>query len=170
MEMRNFAARRPAMIFSFLLANPGLISGSSPGSPLLWDKFPPSRIQSILIRQIFLSPSKGSPGKGAISRETKRYSFSPDLGTDFGDHFSLDAEIFNRGGAMAVSGKYGKVFISKIGEEEPIFILRAQDQLAAQTIEMYRDLAAKNGLPLAESLQKEIEAFRNWGGLKRMPD
>lgn len=26
---------------------------------------------------------------------------------------------------MAVSGKYGKVLISKIGEEEPIFILRA---------------------------------------------
>ena len=71
---------------------------------------------------------------------------------------------------MAISGKYGKVFISKIGEEEPIFILRAQDQLAAQAIEMYRDLAAKKGLPLAESLQKEIEAFRNWSGPKRMPD
>jgi hypothetical protein len=71
---------------------------------------------------------------------------------------------------MAVSGKYGNVFISKIGEEEPIFILRAQDQLAARAIEMYRDLAAKNGLPLAESLQKEIEVFRSWGGPKRMPD
>lgn len=71
---------------------------------------------------------------------------------------------------MAVSGKYGKVFISKIGEEEPIFILRAQDQLAAQAIEMYRDLAAKNGLPMAESLQKEIDTFRSWNGLKKMPD
>ena len=71
---------------------------------------------------------------------------------------------------MAVSGKDGKVFISKIGEEEPIFILRAQDQLAAQAIEMYRDLAAKNGLPLAENLQKEIETFRRWKGPKRMPD
>ncbi|KPK91814.1 MAG: hypothetical protein AMJ94_06415 [Deltaproteobacteria bacterium SM23_61] len=39
---------------------------------------------------------------------------------------------------MGISGKYGKVFISKIGEEEPIFILRAQDQLAVQAIEMYR--------------------------------
>lgn len=67
-------------------------------------------------------------------------------------------------------GKYGKVFISKIGEEEPVFILRAQDQLAAQAIEWYRELAAKNGLPLAESLQKEIEAFGRWGGPKRMPD
>jgi predicted regulator of Ras-like GTPase activity (Roadblock/LC7/MglB family) len=71
---------------------------------------------------------------------------------------------------MAVSGKYGKVFISKIGEEEPIFILRAQDQLALQAIEMYRDLVAKNGLILAESLQKEIDTFRNWSGPKRLPD
>jgi hypothetical protein len=71
---------------------------------------------------------------------------------------------------MAVSEKYGKVFISKIGEEEPVFILRAQDQLAAEAIERYRDLAAKNGLPMAESLQKEIDAFRNWSGPKRMPD
>lgn len=71
---------------------------------------------------------------------------------------------------MAVSGKYGKVFISKIGEEEPIFILRAQDQLALRAIEMYRDLVAKNGLILAESLRKEIDTFRNWGGPKRLPD
>jgi hypothetical protein len=71
---------------------------------------------------------------------------------------------------MAISGKYGKVFISKIGEEEPVFILRAQDQLAAQAIEMYRDLVAKKGLPRAETLEKEIESFRNWKGPKRMPD
>lgn len=72
--------------------------------------------------------------------------------------------------ALAISGKYGKVFISKIGESEPVFILRAQDQLAAQAIEMYRDLAVRNGLPLAETLQKEIEVFRNWSGPKKMPD
>jgi len=71
---------------------------------------------------------------------------------------------------MAVSEKYGRVFISKIGEEEPVFILRAQDELAAEAIERYRDLAAKNGLPMADSLQKEIDAFRNWSGTKRMPD
>lgn len=55
---------------------------------------------------------------------------------------------------MAVSGKYGKVFISKIGEEEPIFILRAQDQLAAQSIEMYRNLAAKKNYPYLEALKR----------------
>ena len=31
---------------------------------------------------------------------------------------------------MAVSGKYGKLDIPKIGEDEPVFILRAQDKLA----------------------------------------
>jgi len=31
---------------------------------------------------------------------------------------------------MAISGKCGKVHIPRIGEEEPVFILRAQDQLA----------------------------------------
>jgi hypothetical protein len=71
---------------------------------------------------------------------------------------------------MAVSGKYGKVFISKIGEEEPVFILRAQDQLPAEAIEKYTDLAIQNGLPGDESLQKEIEVFRNWRGPERMPD
>ncbi|UCD78894.1 MAG: hypothetical protein JSW26_26415 [Desulfobacterales bacterium] len=31
---------------------------------------------------------------------------------------------------MAISGKYGKLDIPKIGEDEPVFILRAQDRLA----------------------------------------
>jgi hypothetical protein len=31
---------------------------------------------------------------------------------------------------MAVSTKYGKVDIPKIGGDEPVFILRAQDKLA----------------------------------------
>lgn len=31
---------------------------------------------------------------------------------------------------MAISTKYGKVDIGNIGEEEPVFILRAQDKLA----------------------------------------
>lgn len=37
---------------------------------------------------------------------------------------------------MAISGKYGKVHIPKIGEKEPVFILRAQDQLAMYAIEI----------------------------------
>ncbi|MBA7486248.1 hypothetical protein ES707_21804 [subsurface metagenome] len=71
---------------------------------------------------------------------------------------------------MALSGKYGRLDIPRIGEEEPIFILRAQDKLAEPTIEMYRLLAASHGCQLAEALYKEIESFRQWPGVKKMPD
>jgi hypothetical protein len=71
---------------------------------------------------------------------------------------------------MAISGKYGKVDIPKIAEKEPVFILRAQDKLAVTIIDMYRLLAASHGSPLAGKLQKEIDAFLNWEGLKKLPD
>ena len=70
---------------------------------------------------------------------------------------------------MAISGKYGKLDIAKVGADEPVFILRAQDKLAETAIEMYRALAASHGRPLAGSLQKEIEAFKKWP-TKKMPD
>jgi len=70
---------------------------------------------------------------------------------------------------MAISGKYGKLSIPKVGADEPVFILRAQDKLADTAIEMYRLLAASHGRPLANSLQKEIEAFRKWP-TKKLPD
>jgi hypothetical protein len=71
---------------------------------------------------------------------------------------------------MAVSTKYGKVDITKIGADEPVFILRAQDKLAEVTIDIYRLLVASHGLKLADSLDKEIEAFRKWPGFKKLPD
>ena len=71
---------------------------------------------------------------------------------------------------MALSGKYGKLNIPRVGEDEPIFILRAQDQLAETTIEVYRSLLASLGSPLAKNLQKEIDAFRRWSGTKKIPD
>lgn len=71
---------------------------------------------------------------------------------------------------MAISTKYGKVDISKIGSDEPVFILRAQDKLAEATIGMYRLLAASHGSRLADSLEKEMEAFRKWPGNKKLPD
>jgi len=70
---------------------------------------------------------------------------------------------------MAISGKYGRVNIPKIGADEPIFILRAQDKLAEPAIEMYRSLVTSHGRPLANSLDKEIEAFKKWP-TKKMPD
>ena len=71
---------------------------------------------------------------------------------------------------MAVSGKYGKIDIPKIGEDEPVFILRAQDKLAEPAIEMYRVLAASHGSPLKETLEEEIDSFRRWSGQKKVPD
>ena len=71
---------------------------------------------------------------------------------------------------MAASGKYGKLSIPRIGEDEPVFILRAQDKLAEPVIEMYRLLAASHGSRLAEELENEIQHFKCWVGKRKMPD
>ncbi|HNR14270.1 MAG TPA: hypothetical protein PLG17_10070 [Thermodesulfobacteriota bacterium] len=71
---------------------------------------------------------------------------------------------------MAVSKKYGKIVISKIGDNEPVFILRAQDVLAESTIELYRVLAESHKAPVAQTLKEEIEEFRRWKGSRKMPD
>lgn len=71
---------------------------------------------------------------------------------------------------MALSGKYGKLDIPRVGSDEPVFILRAQDKLAESAIEMYRVLAASHGAKLAQGLQKEIDSFRRWSGNKKLPD
>ena len=71
---------------------------------------------------------------------------------------------------MALSGKYGKVSIPKIGEEEPVFILRAQDVLAAPTIEMYRLLLESHGSPMIKHVEQEVQVFKHWPGSKKMPE
>ena len=71
---------------------------------------------------------------------------------------------------MALSGKYGRLDIPRIGTDEPIFILRAQDKLAEPAIEMYRQLAASHGCEIAPALQREIDSFRQWQGKKKLPD
>jgi hypothetical protein len=71
---------------------------------------------------------------------------------------------------MAISGKYGKLNIPKIGEAEPVFILRAQDRLAQGVVEIYRVLAASHGYSSIDSLDREIDRFRNWEGKRKMPD
>jgi hypothetical protein len=71
---------------------------------------------------------------------------------------------------MALSGKYGKLGIPRIGEEEPVFILRAQDKLAEPAIEMYRLLTASHGRKIADAVEEEAERFRKWSGNKKMPD
>ncbi|MDD5167897.1 MAG: hypothetical protein PHN75_03690 [Syntrophales bacterium] len=72
---------------------------------------------------------------------------------------------------MAISGKYGKLDIPKIAADEPVFILRAQDILAAPVIQIYQVLVNSHGhRPLAAGLDKEIQTFQKWSGVKKMPD
>ena len=71
---------------------------------------------------------------------------------------------------MAISGKYGKIDIPNIGNDEPVFILRAQDKLAGAAIAMYKTLAATHGASVAEEVKKEIDIFSNWKGTKKLPD
>jgi hypothetical protein len=71
---------------------------------------------------------------------------------------------------MAISGKYGKFDIPRVGENEPVFILRAQDRLAQGVVEIYKVLVASHGSALAKQLDEEIQRFRDWGGPKKMPD
>ncbi len=71
---------------------------------------------------------------------------------------------------MAKSGKYGVLDIPKVGADEPVFILRAQDKLAEPAIEMYRLMAETHGSAMASELHEEIAAFKGWSGNKKMPD
>lgn len=71
---------------------------------------------------------------------------------------------------MALSGKYGKISIGKLGEDEPVFILRARDKLALPALEMYKALASSHDSKVAGSLQQEIDAFRKWKGDRKLPD
>jgi hypothetical protein len=71
---------------------------------------------------------------------------------------------------MAVSGKYGKINIPNVGEDEPVFILRAQDRLAGSAIMMYQALAESHGANVADGVQREIDLFQGWKGQKKLPD
>lgn len=71
---------------------------------------------------------------------------------------------------MARSGKYGKVDIPSIGENEPVFILRAQDKLAETAIALYQALAASHEAAAARGVEGEIQRFREWEGRRKLPD
>ena len=50
---------------------------------------------------------------------------------------------------MAIDGKYGRVTLEKgtIGEDEPVVVFRAQDELLPQILGLYRDLCNAAGSP-----------------------
>jgi hypothetical protein len=69
-----------------------------------------------------------------------------------------------------VSGKYGKISIPKVGEDEPVFVLRGQDRFAEGMIKIYKVIASFHDSPLVSELDREIERFRKWPGRRKMPD
>ena len=71
---------------------------------------------------------------------------------------------------MAVSGKYGKVNIPNIGDDEPVFVLRAQDKLAEAAIRMYQSLAESHEAAMAKGIETEIDLFRTWSGKRKLPN
>lgn len=50
---------------------------------------------------------------------------------------------------MAIDRKYGRVTLGRgtVADDEPVFVIRAQDQLAPALIEHYADLCRESGSP-----------------------
>jgi hypothetical protein len=75
---------------------------------------------------------------------------------------------------MAISREYGKVNISRIGPDEPVFILRAQDKLAEAAIEkfsrLWRLLMVLPWRRISRRRLMHSDAFKSWGGRKKIPD
>ena len=73
---------------------------------------------------------------------------------------------------MARETKYGRVTTEKkaIPEDEPVFLLRAQDQFAAETVLFYADLRRRAGDEEgARQIHKVADEMRAWP-VKKLPD
>lgn len=74
---------------------------------------------------------------------------------------------------MAKETKYGAVETErgKIGKDEPVFILRAQDRLAPDAIRMYAALRrARGDEDEARACEMVATQFDIWTGPKKYPD
>lgn len=71
---------------------------------------------------------------------------------------------------MAISEKYGKITIIGIGDDEPVFVIRARDKLSEHAIRMYQTLASSHELSIAKDVEDALDAFLAWDGEKRLPD
>lgn len=67
---------------------------------------------------------------------------------------------------MAVDNKYGRVTVERgtIGEDEPVVVFRAQDQLLPEVIRYYAKLCRENGSPARHiaGLYATLERVRDW--------
>ena len=73
---------------------------------------------------------------------------------------------------MAIEGKYGKITTERgtIPDDEPVFLLRAQDKLASPTVRMYaamrRASGDEEGAENCEAVARLMEAWP----VKKQPD
>ena len=77
---------------------------------------------------------------------------------------------------MALDAKYGKVTLERepasLEDDEPVFVLRAQDALAVEVLTYYRDLYEEGEVVNVEKLvdlRTVMQAFRQWP-TKKWPD
>lgn len=65
---------------------------------------------------------------------------------------------------MAQDRKYGQVEVPGIPDDEPIFILRAQDKSTPQVINQYADTSLTNGSPSehAAAARRIATDMRDW--------
>lgn len=81
-------------------------------------------------------------------------------------------ECMLEGVPMAIEGKYGRVTTERkqIPEDEPVFLLRAQDKLASSTVRMYaalrRAAGDEDGAMNCEAVARLMEAWP----VKKQPD
>lgn len=69
---------------------------------------------------------------------------------------------------MAEAGKYGHIHpmdaLEEVGNDEPVFIIRARDSISLLALESYAVLADNAGCPEAhvEGIGDVIQKFREW--------
>lgn len=65
---------------------------------------------------------------------------------------------------MARDTKYGDIDIEKIGKDEPVFILRAQDRKALQAMARYRSICEEGGVEQShlDAIDRAYDAFTEW--------
>lgn len=79
---------------------------------------------------------------------------------------SIDGE----GDLMAQEAKYGFISVEGIPHDEPVFLLRGQDALAAMTVRHYAQLRQSAGDKLGHKQCQEVAADMERWPAKKMPD
>ena len=71
---------------------------------------------------------------------------------------------------MEISAEFGKLNIPKVGDQEPVFILHAQDKLTELAIAIYQALAVSPGAGVGNDIHEEMESFGNRKGTNKPMD